>query len=168
MGGDGCTGYPDYPDRQRELLTNGAREEVPPVNRKSDDGRVVLARQTFTMRNLHRLRLLVAWAARKAGLSRQREEDLVLAVNEAASNAIKYADGGGHLELTQDDQRALIAKITDDGPGLPSDVHVEAPPTEDTGGRGLFLIHRTCDHVEYRTGPAGTTVRLRMDLKDRP
>jgi hypothetical protein len=30
------------------------------------------------------------------------------------------------------------------------------------GGRGLWVVHQTCDRVQIRTGPAGTTVRVHM------
>jgi anti-sigma regulatory factor (Ser/Thr protein kinase) len=98
------------------------------------------------------------------GLGREREQDMVLAVNEAATNAIRHGGGIGELELIQDDSRALIVQISDDGPGMPADAPVRDPSSEQAGGRGRYLIQKTCDHVEYRTGPTGTTVRLEMDV----
>jgi hypothetical protein len=32
------------------------------------------------------------------------------------------------------------------------------------GGHGLWLVHQVCDLVEIRSGDAGTTIRLHMNL----
>ena len=113
---------------------------------------------------MRRLRQLVAWAARRVGLARERGQHLELAVNEAVSNVIKHGGGSGHLELIKDDDRALVALISDHGPGMASDRPVALPPAEQNHGRGLYLIQSLCDRVEYRTGPHGTTVHLEMEL----
>jgi serine/threonine-protein kinase RsbW len=136
------------------------------VNRPSDDQPVTLVRRRFAVRHLRRLRQLVAWAARRVGLDRDRGHDLALAVSEAASNVVKHGSPTGQLELIQDDDRALIAQISDHGPGMTSTT-VNLPTPESESGRGLYLIHQLCDRVEYRTGPAGTTIRLEMDLENR-
>jgi serine/threonine-protein kinase RsbW len=135
------------------------------VSRSTDDESVTLVRQNFAVRHLRRLRELVGWASRRVGLSRERRQDLELAVSEAAGNAIRHGGGGGNLELIQDDGRALIAQISDTGPGMPSTAFSGdlATPEQDNG-RGLYLIEESCDRVEYRTGPDGTTVRIEMDL----
>jgi serine/threonine-protein kinase RsbW len=125
---------------------------------------VTLARESFTGRHLRRLRQLVLAAARGAGLTVQRSSHLVLAVNEAATNAVKHAGGGGELEVIQDDDRALIAVITDRGPGLPCPPAPTRPDVESPGGRGLWLIQQVCDRVEVQSGRTGTRVRLEMDL----
>jgi serine/threonine-protein kinase RsbW len=125
---------------------------------------VILARQSFAARHLRRLRQLVTWAAHCVGLDRARGHDLALAVTEAAGNVIKHGGGRGQLELIRDDNRALIARISDTGPGLPTNTPPALPPTDQTAGRGMYLIQQTCDHVEYQTGPSGTTVLLKMNL----
>jgi len=38
------------------------------------------------------------------------------------------------------------------------------PPDE--RGHGLRVVNEVCDLVELRTGPAGTTVRMHMSLRD--
>ncbi len=136
------------------------------MSRSSEDECVTLARRGFAPRHLQRLRQLVAWAARRVGLSRDRGQDLALAVSEAAGNVVKHGGGTGHLELIQDDGRALIAKVSDHGPGMPVITATALPSPEQDGGRGLYLIRETVDRVEYRTGPDGTTVHLEMDLDD--
>jgi anti-sigma regulatory factor (Ser/Thr protein kinase) len=119
------------------------------------------------MRHVRRLRELVVWAASRVGLSRDRGQDLALAVSEAAGNAVRHGGGTGHLDLIQDDGRALIAEISDSGPGIPVTAPTVLPPQEQDSGRGLYLIQETVDRVEYRTGVDGTTVHIEMDLDDK-
>jgi anti-sigma regulatory factor (Ser/Thr protein kinase) len=97
-------------------------------------------------------------------LDSQRGQHLVLAVNEAVSNVIRHGGGRGRLMLRRDDSRALVVEISDDGPGMPPNPALTAPPAGQPGGRGLYLIKKLCDRVEFRSGPAGTTVRLEMNL----
>jgi hypothetical protein len=97
------------------------------VDRTTGDEPATLFRQGFTARHLQRLRRLVAWAAQRMGLDGVRGQDMVLAVNEAATNAIRHGGGAGELELIQDDSRALIAQISDDGPGMPADAAADNP-----------------------------------------
>ena len=134
------------------------------MSRKDSDDAVTLLRERFTVRHLSRLRRLVAEVAGRVGLPSRRGEDLALAVNEAAANAVKHAGGSGELELIQDDQRALVAEISDNGPGLTGQPIGALPARDATSGRGVYLMQQTCDRVEYRTGTTGTTVSLEMNL----
>jgi anti-sigma regulatory factor (Ser/Thr protein kinase) len=129
------------------------------------DKTVTLVRNRFALSHLQRLRQAVIWAARRVGLDAQREQSLALAATEAASNAIQHGGGGGELTVVQDDGRALIVEVRDHGPGMPANAQAGRPPTDQVGGRGLYLIHKLCDRVGYRTGPGGTTVRLEMNLR---
>src|SRR5690348_14428369 len=113
---------------------------------------------------LRRMRELVLRAGRRAGLDSQRQHRLMLAVNEAATNAITHGGGRGRLEITQDDGKSLIAEVTDHGPGLGTLPELTRPEPDAAGGRGLWIMYETCDRVELRTGPRGTTVRLEMAL----
>lgn len=134
----------------------------------SDTEPVTLVRKGFTVRNLHRLRQLIRWAAGRVGLDSDRTGYLVIAVSEAAGNAITHGGGHGALELIQDDQRRLIAQVSDHGPGLPPNISVTLPDPDALSGRGLWLIHETCDRVDVTTGSGGTTVRMEMILTPRP
>ena len=134
------------------------------MDRPIDDESVTLARQHFAVRHMRRLRELVASVARRVGLGKERGEDFELAVNEAISNVIKHGGGSGQLELIKDDDRALIAQISDWGPGMALRAPIALPPVAQHHGRGLYLMQQLCDRVEYRTGPDGTMVHLEMDL----
>jgi anti-sigma regulatory factor (Ser/Thr protein kinase) len=137
------------------------------MSSRNNQRKVRVVCKDFTARHLRRLRQLVLRMAHRAGLDSHRTGQLVLAVNEAASNAIEHAGGAGRLEIVQDDDRALIAEITDHGPGLPTEVSLSLPAPESTGGRGLWLIREVCDHVQLRTGRTGTTVRIEMAIGGR-
>jgi anti-sigma regulatory factor (Ser/Thr protein kinase) len=120
--------------------------------------------QDFTVRHLRRLRELVLAAAQRAGLDERRAQHMVIAVNEAAVNAIQHAGGGGQLELIQDDRRRLIAEVRDQGPGISGGLDARLPDPDSTSGRGMWLIRETCDEVRVRTGHDGTTVYIEMAL----
>jgi hypothetical protein len=40
----------------------------------------------------------------------------------------------------------------------------ERPAGLHDGGRGLWMVNHLCDLVQVRSSPAGTVVRLRLDL----
>jgi serine/threonine-protein kinase RsbW len=138
------------------------------MRRPGEEVSIVHGRLDFAVTQLRRLRELVSVAARRAGLDSRREQRLVVAVNEAAANAIEHGGGHGHLEVIQDDQRSLIAQVSDQGPGLPSGLQPACPQPTATRGRGLWLMRESCDRVELRGGPRGTTVRLEMSLPSVP
>jgi anti-sigma regulatory factor (Ser/Thr protein kinase) len=102
--------------------------------------------------------------AHAAGLAPQeRVDDLVLAASEIGANSVLHGGGTGRLE-TWVDGRSLWCEIRDQG-------HIHDPllgrrrvADEAQGGRGIWIAHRVCDLVQLRSGAAGTTVRLRMDL----
>jgi anti-sigma regulatory factor (Ser/Thr protein kinase) len=118
----------------------------------------------FTLADLHGLRAMtVAWA-QVAGLEPLRADDLVLAVNELASNSIRHGGGRGLLRSWREPDR-LVCEVSDAGliddplagRGLPG-------RNGNVGGRGLWLVNQLCDLVQLRSRRDGTTVRLHMAL----
>ena len=113
----------------------------------------------FGLPNLYAVRSLVKWMANQAGMPRSRTEDLVLGINELASNTIRHAHGGGLLRVWRVPGQ-MICQVEDRG-------HIHDPlagrrrPTLDTaGGVGLWTVNQLCDLVEVRTNEGGTTVRV--------
>lgn len=98
------------------------------------------------------------WAAR-AGLPPERTDDFVIAVNEIATNAIRYGSPAARL-LLQVTENMAEAEVRDDGRW-----QAAAPAGSDRGGMGLPLARRVCDAVEIRPDDSGTTVTLRMRLR---
>ncbi|GAA1796532.1 hypothetical protein GCM10009835_13310 [Planosporangium flavigriseum] len=131
-----------------------------------DDDQRTLIDEVITLGNVTELRRHVLQLAARAGLDTQRAENFALAVNEALTNTIRHAGGSGELALIQDDERRLIAEVSDQGPGIPRSVTITLPPPDDLdGGRGMWLATELTDHVEVHSGDGGTTVRLEMSMQ---
>jgi anti-sigma regulatory factor (Ser/Thr protein kinase) len=116
-------------------------------------------RLRFGLESLAGARLLVGEHARAAGLSGQRAEDLVVAINELATNAVRHADGGGTLHVWNRPDR-LVRQVQDTGRISDPRVGRRNPVPHVAGGLGLWTVNQLCDLVEVRSGEAGTTVRV--------
>ena len=104
------------------------------------------------------------WAA-LAGLAQERADDFVIAVNEIATNAVRYGSPVARLLLRVADGTVVEAEVRDGGVWEPAArAAVEDGPR---GGMGLPLARVVCDEVEIRPEPGGTAVILRMALRDR-
>jgi anti-sigma regulatory factor (Ser/Thr protein kinase) len=119
-------------------------------------------RIAFDTWQLAAVRETVAQAARAAGCDGDRVDDLVLAVNEVATNAVEHGSGDAHLALwTGPGVRELLCEVHDGGrladplPGL------RAPHPADPRGRGLWIARQLCDLLHVWSDAAGTHVRIR-------
>lgn len=114
--------------------------------------------------DLRELRLELAQRARAAGLSKDRAAELVLAVNELATNTVKHARSRGVVRFWRAPGK-VVCEVEDAG-------HIADPlagrrhTLSGAGGLGLWMVNHLCDLVEVRTGPAGTTVRVHVGLGD--
>lgn len=86
-----------------------------------------------------------------AGLSMERAVDLVLAVAEAAANAIRHGGGAGIVSAWRREGE-LIVEVRDSGRLADPLAGRVRPTTSAHGGRGLWLIHQLCDLVELGPG----------------
>src|SRR3954451_5722577 len=118
----------------------------------------------FTAADLPALRGAGRGRAREAGLSGVPLDDLVVAVHELATNAVRHGGGRGRLDLRRDGD-TLICDVTDRGPGF-GEVPVPSgpPPAEVPGGRGLWLARLLTDTLLLSDGPDGVTVSVTMCL----
>lgn len=117
---------------------------------------------------LCQMRAGVAHCAARAGLSGERTQDLVLAVNEVASNTIKHTGAAARLRLWSEDDE-VICQLED--PGYMDPGYIVDPlagrrlPTPDArAGIGLWMVNQLCDLVEVRSQPEGTIIRLHASL----
>jgi anti-sigma regulatory factor (Ser/Thr protein kinase) len=120
----------------------------------------------FTIDDLGRVRSLVADAAARTSLGGERGEDLVLAVNELATNSICHGGGHGTLRLWCSGD-ALQCEIRDAGhiPAAASVLGRDRPDPDAMSGRGLWLVDQLCDAVHIASSPGtGSTVRVGMRL----
>ena len=108
-----------------------------------------------------RLRSLTAAEAARAGLLSARIADLVLAVNEVATNSLRHGGGDGRLRVWR---QPAVGGLRGERRGPPrSRARRPPPPGADPGdSRGLWLANQLCDLVQLRSSAAGTTVRLHM------
>jgi anti-sigma regulatory factor (Ser/Thr protein kinase) len=115
----------------------------------------------FAAGPLDGLRRFVALHASDAGLSDTRTKDLVLAVNEVATNSIRHGGGDGVLRIWQDDD-VTICEVRDDGAIKQPLAGRERPVKGQLGGHGLWLVNQVCDLVQMRSFAGGGAVRMHM------
>lgn len=100
-----------------------------------------------------------------AGLLPERIEDLVVAVNELATNSVRHGGGRGTLRVWEaaDEAGGLVCEVRDGGTlDLPL-AGRRRPATGEVGNYGLWLVNQLCDLVEQRTPPGGgNVVRVTM------
>ncbi len=111
---------------------------------------------------LHSVRVLVSRYAEHAGLSADRSADLILAVSELTANTLSHTSGGGTVHIWTSRQH-LVCQVHDSG-WITDPLAGRRRPPPGAPGQGLWVVNHVCDLVEMRTGPTGTTTRLRMRL----
>jgi serine/threonine-protein kinase RsbW len=117
----------------------------------------------FTVDHLPGVRRFVAAHARECGLDEKSVGDLVIAVNEIATNGVRHGSFKAQLRMWTDKDR-LYAEVHDDGHWVPTNVGEGPPASDSEGGMGLWVTRQICSAVHIDTGEQGTTVRLEMAL----
>lgn len=120
-------------------------------------------RFAFAADGLSGIRSLVGEHAKASGLAPGRIADLVLAVNEIATNSVRHGGGSGVLRLWREDGE-LVCEVRDRGRFGQPLAGRERPAAEQLGGRGLWIANQLCDLVQIRSGEDGSAVRLRLGL----
>jgi anti-sigma regulatory factor (Ser/Thr protein kinase) len=113
----------------------------------------------FGLADLAQVRALVSEHAASAGLAVPQCGEIVLAVDEIATNSIRHGGGVGTLHSWHEHGR-LTCQISDAGELRDPLAGRVRPDPEARGGRGLWLVNQLCDLVQIRSGPSGTTVRV--------
>lgn len=116
------------------------------------------AELAVTLDALPAVRRLVAETAPLGGLDPERTADLVLAVNEIATNSVEHGPGKGRLRLWTRD--GLVAEVHDVGRMAVPFPGMVAPPAAGARGRGLWLASELSDVLQVWSDASGTTVRL--------
>ncbi len=115
----------------------------------------------FAMSDLAEVRASVERRAARSRLDASRAEDLVLAVNEIATNSVRHGGGGGVLRMWETGE-SLISEIRDVGHIDRPLIGREQPTLDQSSGFGLWIANQVCDLVQVRTFPEGSAVRLHM------
>lgn len=117
----------------------------------------------FERGGLGAVRTAVMFEAVKAGLDTARTHDLVLAVNELATNSVRHGGGTGALLIWREDG-ALVCEVADRGL-IADPLAARVRPTgADTGGYGLWMVNQLVDLMQIRATPDGGAVRVHMRL----
>jgi anti-sigma regulatory factor (Ser/Thr protein kinase) len=103
-----------------------------------------------------------AWAG-QVGLARLRTADLLLAVNEAATNSLLHGSPPVRLRAWVAAAHA-VCEVSDGGQLTEPLAGRMRPSIDASSGRGVWLINQLCDLVELRPCKAGTTIRMRVRL----
>jgi anti-sigma regulatory factor (Ser/Thr protein kinase) len=105
---------------------------------------------TFELQDLLPVRRRIGSFALDAGLTGLRTEEVVLVVNEIATNAVVHGGPPSTVRAwTLDDE--IVVQVADAGEGIRDvDAGRIAPLPGQIGGRGLWLTRRLCDDLEVR------------------
>jgi len=108
---------------------------------------------TFTVDDLPALRRLASEHGRRAGMDPSKVGDFVLAVNEAATNAICHGGSRASLRLWQSGED-LCCEVRG-GSWISAE-------RDDTGSLRLWVVWQVSTDVELSYGPDDTRLRLSM------
>jgi anti-sigma regulatory factor (Ser/Thr protein kinase) len=111
--------------------------------------------------DLRRVRECVAASRAIAPLSSPQREDFVLAINEAATNALKYDRPPRAVRLWRSGA-SVIGEVVASGEIKDPLAGRRRPRPAALSGRGLWIVNQLCDLVELRSAGSKTTLRIHM------
>jgi len=117
-------------------------------------------RLPFRAWNLHEVRAILERALLDAGYSRARAEDVVLAINEVATNAVEHGTLEAEL-LIWIDSDGLVCEVHDGGRLADPLLGLRAPRPGERRGRGIWVARHLCDVLHVWCDARGTHVRMR-------
>ena len=118
----------------------------------------------FGEADLGTIRRRVSGWARSEGMSAERTRDLVLAVDEIATNSIRHGGGRGRLRMWRETVE-LVCEVRDAGQMRDPLLGRVRPGEEALCGRGMWIVNQLCDLVQIRSSPTGSQIRLHKHLR---
>jgi anti-sigma regulatory factor (Ser/Thr protein kinase) len=100
--------------------------------------------------------------ARRAGLSADRTEDVVLAVHELAANAVHHGAGRGRLRVWKR-AGALLCQV-EDGDPLADPAQPALNPLPSRPGHGLWVVRQLADRMRVLSNARGTCATVTFNL----
>jgi len=119
----------------------------------------------FDGTGLRSVREFVREHAGRAGLPPTRIVDLLLAVNEAATNTVSHTTAGAGTVRVWPTDGGVVCEMSDGG-HIGQLLAGRLPPGPDSQrGRGLLIINHLCDLVEIQSAEGGTTIRMHVSQR---
>jgi serine/threonine-protein kinase RsbW len=111
------------------------------------------------------VRRVLGDAMRSLHVSESCIADMLLAVSEACSNAVRHGGPANRYEVTASiGYGRCDVRVADSVDGLPS-VPLHFPPADTENGRGLLIMRSVVDEISFGITPGrGTTVHMRKQL----
>jgi anti-sigma regulatory factor (Ser/Thr protein kinase) len=157
------TGRPPVQVRSCEWHTGRAKAKGAISGAKAKGAISGCVELAFTRDRLGELRRFVAQGAGEASLDPARIGDLVLTVDELATNSVCYGGGGGTLRIWREGDM-LLCEVSDQGRMQQRSVSLAPPDPTQISGRGLWIVSQLCDLVQIRSSHGRSVVRVHMRL----
>jgi len=141
--------------------SHGPARDYSPFEGSLPEAPVDSAELVFGREDLAGVRELIGDEAALVPLRGDRRLDVVVAVNELATNSVLHGGGSGTLRVWHEDE-ALVAEVRDTGRIEEPLAGRLQPSLIQEHGRGLWMVNQLCDLVQVRSGLEGTGVRLRI------
>ena len=115
----------------------------------------------FDTARLVRVRTLVEKVLRAQSFSPEQVDDVLLAANEVATNAVEHGDGPARLAVWAEPGSCVLEVH---GGGAVDDplCGLTAPEPDQDRGRGLWVARQACDYLHLWSDEAGTHVRIHV------
>jgi anti-sigma regulatory factor (Ser/Thr protein kinase) len=113
----------------------------------------------FGADDLAAARSLARTVAARTGLGAERTADLVLAVTEMGANSVLHGGGSGIFHIWTRGG-SVVCQSADAGHVTDPMVGRRRPAPDQTGGRGVWILHQLCDLVQMRSSAEGTLTRI--------
>jgi anti-sigma regulatory factor (Ser/Thr protein kinase) len=123
------------------------------------DGVAPVVDLAFDLGTLYVLRAEVQLHVRQAGISEDRAGDVVLAVHELASNAVRHGAGEGRLRMWNLGE-VVCCQVDDGDPSGQAVMNV----LPDMPGHGLWVVRQVADQMQILSGPHGTRATITFKL----
>jgi anti-sigma regulatory factor (Ser/Thr protein kinase) len=122
-----------------------------------------VAELAFASMDLAELRRRISGWAGEQALAVEGIEELVLAIDELATNSIRHGGGAGTLRYWREADM-LLCEVQDSGRIEAPLLGRSSPGLQAHSGRGVWIVNQLCDLVQIRSGPAGSIVRVQKSL----